>query len=155
MTTRGYFAVGLCRPKCGENIGSALRACYAFGAAMLAVQWRNGVRYSTDTMSAWRHLPVLRVDDLKATIPYDCIPVAIEITDKSKPLETFNHPERAFYVFGPEDGSIPPGVLEWCPQRIVIPTRYCLNLATAVSVVLYDRVAKRSEGFSPPVKGTK
>lgn len=151
MTNRGYFAVGLCQPKCDNNIGSALRACHVFGAAMLAVQQTSPqhLHAPTDTTQAWKHLPLIRIEDLRAIIPYGCEPVAVEITDDAIPLPAFVHPERAFYVFGPEDGSVPPDVLAWCPQRVVIPTRRCLNLAMAVSVVLYDRMVKRNDAFVP------
>jgi len=103
------------------------------------------VRGVTDTMNAWKHIPVLRVDDLKDTLPFNCIPVAVELTTKAKPLTTFKHPERAFYVFGPEDGDVPKNVLSWCQHEVFIPTKGCVNLAQAVNVVLYDRLLKAAD----------
>lgn len=140
---RGYAVVALDRPKTRENIGSVLRACHCFGAAEVVVY---GARYRpacTDTLSAWRHMPLIHVEDLRAAIPYDCVPVAVEITDGAVDLVTYVHPERAFYVFGPEDGSIRAEVLAWCRDVVKIPTMHCLNLAAAVNVVLYDRAAKQ------------
>ncbi len=58
-------------------------------------------------------------------------------------LHTFEHPENALYVFGPEDGSIPRVLLGHCHRFVVIPTRHCLNLATAVASVLWDWAYKR------------
>ena len=55
----------------------------------------------------------------------------------------FEHPERALYVFGPEDGSLGRAVLARCHRFLVIPTRHCANLSAAVYTVLYDRHAKR------------
>lgn len=43
-----------------------------------------------------------------------------------------------------EDGSLPPDVVKACDSRVVIPGAFCLNLATAGSIVLYDRIAKAS-----------
>jgi len=54
-----------------------------------------------------------------------------------------SHPENAVYVFGPEDGSIPKTYLQHCHRFLVIPTRHCLNLATAVATILHDRAYKR------------
>lgn len=90
----------------------------------------------------YRHLPLIRVDDLKDIIPYDCVPVAIELTDKAKPLHKYIHPERAFYIFGAEDNTLGERVLNWCRDIIYIPTNGCMNLAACVNVVLYDRMAK-------------
>jgi tRNA(Leu) C34 or U34 (ribose-2'-O)-methylase TrmL len=140
----GYAAIGLHRPKVLRNVGGVLRAAYAFGAAMVAVA---GARYkvqSTDTGNAYLHLPLLQVDDLRAIIPFDCIPVAVERRADAIPLPVYHHPERAFYVFGPEDGDLGARVFEWCRDIVVIPSHDSLNLAAAVNIVLYDRLAKQS-----------
>jgi tRNA(Leu) C34 or U34 (ribose-2'-O)-methylase TrmL len=138
---RGYSAVGLFNPKLTLNVGSALRSAGCFGVALVAIQGRRAVRAPTDTGKAWRHMPVQLVDGLREAIPYDCTPVAIEVTKDARSLSTFTHPERAFYVFGPEDGSLPPSVLAWCKHVVRIPAG-CLNLGVAVAVTLYDREAK-------------
>jgi tRNA C32,U32 (ribose-2'-O)-methylase TrmJ len=52
------------------------------------------------------------------------------------------HPENAVYVFGPEDGSIPPVFRRHCHRFVSIPSKHCLNLAAAVYIVLYDRNQK-------------
>lgn len=74
-------------------------------------------------------------------------PVAVEVLDNSEPLDAFVHPENAIYVFGPEDDSLPGYVREACHRFVTIPTaiRTPLNLAAAVNVVLYDRLAKQRE----------
>jgi tRNA(Leu) C34 or U34 (ribose-2'-O)-methylase TrmL len=110
---------------------------------MVAIQGdRTPVRACTDTMKAWRHIPVVRGDDLHAMIPFDTVPVAIDLVDGAVELPAYQHPLRAFYVFGPEDGTLGRSVLEWCEHRVVVPTRHCMNLAATVNVVLYDRMAK-------------
>lgn len=138
---RGYAAIGLYMPKTEPNVGGALRAAYCYGAAMVAIQGQRFKKFSTDTMKAWRHVPVVEVNDLIAAIPFGCIPVCVELTENARPLETFVHPERAFYIFGPEDGSIP-RVLTDKYLTVKAPTRFCMNLAATVNVVLYDRAAK-------------
>lgn len=141
---RGFSAVGLVRPKDAANVGSVLRAAWCYGAAMVAIEGdRSPVRACTDTPKAWRHLPVLRGADLHEMIPFDTIPVAVDLVDGAVPLPAYAHPERAFYVFGPEDGTLGARHLEWCAHRIMVPTRDCMNLAATVNVILYDRLAKR------------
>lgn len=140
--SRGYAAVGLDNPKTQENVGSALRAVGVFGAAFMAVSGRRIRPGITDTMKAHRHLPLFYVDDLQAMIPYDCIPVAVDLIEGATPLPEYRHPERAFYIFGAEDATLGERVTSWCRDIIVIPSNQCLNLAMAVNVVLYDRRAK-------------
>lgn len=141
---RGYSSIGLVRPKDIGNVGSVLRAAGVYGAAMVAIEGdRTKIRHSSDTMQAWKHIPVLRGDDLFSLVPYDAAPVAVDLVDGARPLHNFTHPERAFYIFGPEDGTLGRKVLERCIHRIMIPTRRCMNLAATVNVVLYDRAVKR------------
>lgn len=141
--SRGYAAIGLYRPKTPTNVGSVLRAAYCYDAAMVAM---SGNRYSkapTDTQSAYRHFPLIQCDDLHTVVPYDCIPVAVDLLDGACALHEYTHPERAFYVFGPEDGTLGKPVTNWCRDVIYVPTRFCMNLAATVNVVLYDRAVKR------------
>lgn len=144
---RGYAAIGLYRPKDAANIGGVLRAAWCHGASLVAVAGARlhanaGIRHSTNTPSAWKHIPVLTGDNLHDLIPFDCVPVAVDLVDDATPLPSYQHPQRAFYVFGPEDGTLGEPVLSWCRHRVVVPTRMCMNLAATVNVVLYDRIAK-------------
>jgi tRNA(Leu) C34 or U34 (ribose-2'-O)-methylase TrmL len=146
--TRGYSAVGLFNPKDSKNVGSALRAAGCYDAAMVAVSGVRPGRYlkhiQTDTQRAYRHLPLIACDDLRELVPVDCIPVAVDIVPGARSLFGYTHPERAFYVFGPEDGTLGDEVLSWCQQKVFVPTTHCMNLAATVNVILYDRKAKAS-----------
>lgn len=146
---RGYAAVGLYMPKNELNVGGAMRAVQCFGASLVVVSGRRYWSMSTDTMKAHRHIPVLHTQsDLLESAPLDCVPVAIELVEESIPLPNFAHPERAFYVFGPEDGSIPKDVVDRCKFKVSIPMagqHLCMNLASTVNVVLYDRMVKRTK----------
>lgn len=139
----GYSSIGLVRPKFSQNVGSVLRAADCFGASLIAIQGeRTDIRSCTDTSKAWRKIPVLRGDDLHSLIPFDAIPVAVDLVDDATSLIDFQHPQRAFYVFGPEDGTLGKSVLSWCRERVFVPTHGCMNLAATVNVVLYDRMMK-------------
>src|SRR5262249_2030435 len=67
-------------------------------------------------------------------------PVCVEVYEQSEPLTTFEHPEDAVYVFGPEDGRVPQVVRRLCHRFVHIPAHFCLNLSAAVNVVLAHRL---------------
>lgn len=136
------FGVGLDNAKNAINVGHVLRACHAYGAAMLAVSGCRAVRSCTDVTSAYRHIPVLRCTDLHEYIPFGCIPVAVELRPEAESLVGFKHPDNAFYVFGAEDNTLGARVVSWCKHVVYVPTAVCMNLSACVNVVLYDRIAK-------------
>ncbi len=142
-TQRGYAAVGLHMPKTPANVGSVLRAAGCYGAALVAVSGHRYKRAGTDTQASYRHMPLIQTDDLHGVVPFDCVPVAVDLIEGAIPLQKYNHPERAFYVFGPEDGTLGKAITGWCRDVVYIPTTHCMNLAATVNVVLYDRMAKR------------
>ena len=91
----------------------------------------------------WRRIPVVFADEVLDALADECIPVAVKRVAEATSLPEFEHPERAMYLFGPENGSLDESMLERCAHVVSIPGRECSNLAAAVNVVLYDRVAKR------------
>lgn len=134
--------VALDNPKCIANLGGALRAAQCYGAALILIGGKRMQRLGglvTDTMKAYRHIPVVMVDNVMDHIPYDCVPVAVDLVEGAKDLRGYSHPVRAFYVFGPEDGTLGSRVVGACRDKIMIPTTGCMNLAATVNVVLYDR----------------
>lgn len=145
LRARGYFGVAVVRPKHTSNLGTLWRSAHCFGAAFLAVIAERYAEQASDTTKATRHIPLYTFDTFakfKTTVPQDCSIIGVEIVPASRDLVVYRHPIRAVYVLGPEDGSLDPVVLEQCASVVHIPSRYCLNLAVAGSIVLYDRVAK-------------
>lgn len=143
MKNRGYSSIGLYQPKDHKNVGSVLRACSVFDVSLLVTSGRRYQKHSTDTTSGYRHMPFQQgVSDLRDYIPYDAVPVAVDIIPGAINLFEYKHPERAFYVFGPEDGTLGSSVTDWCRDVVYVPTHYCMNLAASVNVLLYDRAAK-------------
>ena len=128
---RGYVGIGLVNPKTEHNIGSVLRAMACFDATFLAIQNKRFKKAATDTNNTYKQKPIFHTKDILDQIPYSCVPVCIEINDKAKCISTYKHPERAFYIFGPEDGSVPTKVVNKCRDVVSIPTEFCLNLAMA------------------------
>ena len=142
---RNYFCVGLLNPKFNVNIGSALRACGNFNAACLIISGRRYKKSATDTSYHYRHMPLFHVENLHKSIPYDCVPVAVDIIPGARSLLQYTHPERAFYIFGPEDGTLGKSITSWCRDIIYVPTNQCMNLAGTIHVILYDRLLKQSK----------
>jgi tRNA(Leu) C34 or U34 (ribose-2'-O)-methylase TrmL len=118
-----------------------MRAAHAFGVQLILLQGCRFRRTITDTPHAWKSIPVVHTDDVHASIPYDCVPIAVERTDNAVSLVDFVHPARALYIFGPEDGTMGRQVFDWCKHVVKIPSG-SLNLAMCANVVLYDRMAK-------------
>ena len=143
----GFAAVGLHRPSRPENIGGVLRAADVYGVALVVLGGGalppEPLGHPTDTTQAWRRIPVVFADDVLDALPEACVAVAVERVAQATPLPEFEHPESAAYLFGPENGALDEALLERCTHVVSIPGHECSNLAAAVNVVLYDRVAKR------------
>jgi len=142
---RGFAAIGLHRPKNNVNVGAVLRAAWCYGAALIVA---DGTRYRksrTDTHKAHRKIPLVQTGDVFDAIPYDCVPVAVDLVEGAQSLFDYEHPERAFYIFGPEDGTLGAKTIDRCRDVVYIPTQACMNLAATVNVVLYDRANKRGQ----------
>jgi tRNA(Leu) C34 or U34 (ribose-2'-O)-methylase TrmL len=144
--SNGYAAIGLMHPKFDANVGGALRAAQCYGAALVVYSGERVKRQSTDTMAAWKGIPLIHAADVFDALPHDCVPVAVDILDGAVDLTTYRHPHRAFYIFGPEDGTLGRNVTERCRDVVYVPTNHCMNLAATVNVVLYDRLSKRQGG---------
>lgn len=143
--SRGYAVIALDNIKSPLNLGSAMRAAQCYEAGLILVggpRMQRIGKIATDTMKAYRHIPVMMVDDVMAHIPHDCVPVAVDLVEGAKDLRAYSHPERAFYVFGAEDATLGKRVLDACRDRVMVPTVGCMNLAASVNVILYDRLAK-------------
>jgi tRNA(Leu) C34 or U34 (ribose-2'-O)-methylase TrmL len=141
----GYACIGLDRPKNHINIGAVIRAATAFDVRLIVTSGKRYKKSVTDTTSGYKKIPLLNIDDMKLVIPYDCVPVAVELSDKASSIITYEHPPRAFYIFGSEDATLGNRITSWCRDIIYIPTKCCLNLAACVNVVLYDRLSKQQQ----------
>jgi tRNA(Leu) C34 or U34 (ribose-2'-O)-methylase TrmL len=139
---RGICAVGLFNPKDRDNMGGVMRASGCYSVQLVAIQGMRFSKSNLDTQKIWRHTPVINTTDLFDAVPFGAVPVAVEFIPSAISLVDYVHPESAFYIFGPEDGSISKEILARCRDVVYVPTALCMNLAATVNVVLYDRLAK-------------
>ena len=143
---RGYAAIGLHNCKDPANVGGTLRAAGCYGADLVILGGERPAlalsKLKADTQKAYRHIPTIKADDLLASVPAGAKIVAVDLVDGAASLCDFQHPESAFYAFGPEDGTLGGAILERADYRVFVPTAHCMNLAATVNVVLYDRMTK-------------
>lgn len=143
-TNRGFAAIGLHQPKNILNMGEIMRAAGCYGVGMVAITGRLFRHSKTDTQKAWKHIPTLSVECLMDAAPFGAVPVAVEFINTAIALPEFVHPESAYYLLGPEDGSLPVELVKRCKHVVYVPTRQCMNLAATANVLLYDRMVKRA-----------
>lgn len=143
---RGYCAIALWNPKTPANVGGVLRAADCYGVDLVVIGGARRIRtlayLPTDTVRAWKHIPTLQPEDPFDAMPLGAIPIAVDLIDGAISLPEYQHPERAFYVFGPEDGTLREKIISRCRDKVMVPTIRCMNLAATVNVILYDRLAK-------------
>jgi tRNA G18 (ribose-2'-O)-methylase SpoU len=140
---RGYFAIGAERISKSLNLGNLLRSAHAFGASFT---FTIGAAYQAlearaDTSKGREHLPHYewaQPADLK--LPAGCRLVGVELLDDAIDLPSFRHPQRAAYVLGPEQGTLSQDLLARCDHVVRIPSSFCVNVAMAGAIVMYDRV---------------
>ena len=142
---RQTVGIGLINPKSPANVGSVMRAAGCFQADAVfytGSRYARAARFSTDTKDVSRDIPLSGVSSLADCVPAGARLVCVELVEGATPLPAFQHPEQAFYVFGPEDGTIGQGLIDRADAVVYVPTIGCMNLAASVNVLLYDRLAK-------------
>jgi tRNA G18 (ribose-2'-O)-methylase SpoU len=140
---RGYFAIGAERISKALNLGNLMRSAHGFGASFT---FTIGATYAAaearaDTSKGQWHLPHYNwatIDDI--VLPQGCRLVGVELVDEAIALPSFRHPLRAAYVLGPEMGSLSAPLIARCDYLVKIPTRFCVNVAMAGAIVMYDRM---------------
>jgi tRNA(Leu) C34 or U34 (ribose-2'-O)-methylase TrmL len=140
-----FAYIGLVNPKSPENVGMIMRAAGCYEASKVfytGKRFDRARQFFTDTKNIHEKIPLQCAENLLTTVPEGAKIVAVELVEGATPLVHFQHPEQAYYIFGPEDGSLTQAILDACDHVVYIPTIGCMNLAATVNVVLYDRLAK-------------
>jgi tRNA G18 (ribose-2'-O)-methylase SpoU len=151
---RGYFAIGVERSSKALNLGNLMRSAHAFGASFT---FTIGATYQAlearaDTSKGQIHLPHYNWDrPADLILPKGCKLVGVELLDEAVALPSFRHPLQAAYVLGPERGSLSPELLERCDFTVKIPTSFCINVAMAGAIVMYDRTRSLAPFAERPI----
>ena len=143
--------IGLINPKSPANVGAVMRAagCFGVGAVLYTGgRYDRAEKFRLDTRRARHKIPLMGVDSLLDNLAADMQLVCVELVEGAMPLPEYQHPDRAFYVFGPEDGTIAQDVIDRADAVVYVPTSTCMNLAATINVVLYDRLAKSDLSFA-------
>lgn len=143
------ICIGLSNPKSPDNVNSVRRAAGNFSAQAI---FYSGTRYpralrlnpggANMSRDISQSIPVNGVSELLDAVPEGVQIVCIEFAEDAIALPDYQHPERAYYIFGPEDGNLTQSIIDQADAVVYVPTQGCMNLAATVNVVLYDRMMK-------------
>lgn len=154
-TPRGYFAIGAERMSKSLNLGNLMRSAHGFGASFtftVGATYR-ALEARADTSKGQWHLPHYNWTSIEEmALPQGCKLVGVELLDEAIDLPSFRHPMRAAYILGPEMGSLSPAMLERCDYTVKIPTSFCVNVAMAGAIVMYDRVKSLARFAERPIR---
>lgn len=144
-TDINLVSLGLSDPKSPSNVGAVMRAagCYQANAVFYTGErYNRAVKFQTDTKKIAQQIPLTHVASLLEQVEPEQQIVCVELVEGATPLPLFQHPPKALYIFGPEDGSLSQQIVDQADYVVYIPTIGCMNLAATVNVLLYDRLAK-------------
>jgi tRNA G18 (ribose-2'-O)-methylase SpoU len=148
---RGYFGIGAERISKPLNLGNLIRSAHAFGASFVFTIGAHprAFDFASDTSKSLARLPYYHWRDIgDVSLPEDCRLVGIELMDEAEELPSFRHPAKAAYVLGPERGALSAELAARCDHLVRIPTTFCINVAMAGAIVMYDRI-KTLGRFAP------
>ena len=140
--------IGLTNPKGPTNVGAVMRAAGCFDADSVfysGERFARAAKFNTDTKNSTSTIPLNAKSCLLDDVPDEVAIICVDLVEGAVPLPAFEHPIHAYYIFGPEDGTISQDVIDKADAVVYVPTKGCLNLAATVNVVLYDRQAKLTE----------
>jgi tRNA G18 (ribose-2'-O)-methylase SpoU len=155
MKSRGYFGIGVEGISKPMNFGNLSRTAYGFGASFVftVAPGRHIGNPQSDTTRSQDHMPWYSFKTPETLLlPDDCRLIGIELTDDAIDLPSFRHPTRAAYILGPEGGSLSPAIMGQCEFIVKIPTRFCVNVATAGAIIMYDRVKSLGRFAERPMR---
>lgn len=145
MSKNSIAIIGLYNPKSPTNVGAVMRAAGCYQASEVrynGTRYDRAVKFQTDTKNVHETIALVSMDDLTGGLDDDVEIVCVEFALGATALPQFTHPQKAIYLFGPEDDSLPQHVVDAAHHVVYVPTVGCMNLAATVNVLLYDRLAK-------------
>ena len=152
---RGYFGIGIEQVSKPGNMGNLIRSAHAFGASFVFTinpGFSKKELAKTDTSATAEAVPYFQYKTHEQMqLPLGCALVAVELTDQAIELPSFRHPKRAAYLLGPERESVSSALLARADHVVQIPMKFCVNVATAGAIVLYDRLLQQGRFPDRPI----
>jgi tRNA (cytidine/uridine-2'-O-)-methyltransferase len=147
--------VVLFQPQIPQNTGNIVRTCAVTGSSLVLVK---PLGFSTASrhlkragLDYWENVSVTIIDDLLSFLSASSESFFFFSSHAKKLYTEVSYPENALLIFGSETGGLSPIFHERWPDRFcTIPMREnqrCLNLASSVSVAVYE--AWRQNSFKP------
>ncbi len=141
---RGFFGIGVEGLSKPMNAGNLFRSAHAFGASFIftiGAAYPRGEVGRCDTSDTPGEVPLYEFATVhELDLPRGCSLVGVELVEGAVDLPSFRHPRQAAYILGPERGSLSEEILDKCRLTVKIPTKFCINMATAGAIVMYDRM---------------
>jgi tRNA(Leu) C34 or U34 (ribose-2'-O)-methylase TrmL len=142
-------SIGLINPKSPMNVASVMRAAGNFRVDSVyytGQRYARALQLNPDTPNMSRkvseNVPLTEVTSLLDAVPGEMKIVCVELAENAIALPEYQHPENAFYIFGPEDNTISQPLIDRADAVVYVPTIGCMNLSAVVNIVLYDRMIK-------------
>jgi tRNA G18 (ribose-2'-O)-methylase SpoU len=150
---RGYFAIGVEGLSKALNAANLFRTAHAFGARFVftvgaTLTAREAMLDTSRTIESVPYYPWQSVEDMQ--LPKGCKLVGVELVEGATDLPSFHHPRAAAYVLGAERGTLSPALLERASHVVRIPTAFCVNVAVAGAIVMYDRLLSQARFAERP-----
>ena len=143
----GYFGIGIVNNSDEKNIGMLWRSAFIMGASFIFTVGKKYTPHGSDTTKTWTKIPLYHykeMEDLKQNIPYSTKIIAVELSDNAEMIYSFQHPDQAIYLLGNEQIGLSKTIMDSCHATIKIPGERSLNVAVAGSIVMYDRLLKKT-----------
>ncbi|MFC1589439.1 TrmH family RNA methyltransferase [Pseudomonadota bacterium] len=150
-------SLGLINPKSPDNVHAVMRAAGNYRVDSVFYTGDRYMRAMTLNPNApdisrkvSDNVPMSEVSSL-VDAAGDMKIVCVELAENAIALPEYEHPQNAFYIFGPEDSTIGQEVIDRADAVVYVPTVGCMNLAATVNVLLYDRLVKSGQSFDDNV----
>ena len=143
----GFFGIGIVNNSDEKNIGMLWRSAFIMGASFIFTVGKKYTPHGSDTTKTWTKIPLYHykeMEDLKQNLPYSTKIIGVELSDKAEMIYSFQHPDQAIYILGNEQIGLSKKIMDSCHATIKIPGERSLNVAVAGSIVLYDRLLKKT-----------
>lgn len=144
----------LFEPQIPQNAGNIVRTCAVTGSTLFLVKplgFNTSSRYLKRAgLDYWEGVSVKFIDDLKHFLENTSSRFFFYSSHAQKNYTEAEYRPEDFLIFGSETAGLPDAYWKKWPEHFyTIPKRKntrCLNLANAVSIVIYE--AWRQQGFA-------